>query len=299
MSDRAVRSFALEDLPEIRAVMEASMRTDDLPGLGPSEIDRRVVRVPADPGQTLVAVDDGRIVGYCSATIDDLTVHPDHRRRGHGRRLVEAACALLAGRGQAELVIYVPSHLPASRAFAQALGFRYRSSLWQFELDPAADVPLPSFPSDVSTRTWHPDEDVEAWVGFVTAAFEGHPTPLHVSPEIVRQVNADPRFDPNQIVVVERSGEPGVPIAFARAELLAEGDDGPAGYVNLIGVLPAWRGRGLGRELLRWAIAYLRKRGPATISLAVEAANDRATELYRRHGFRSAIEWPHWTRPTR
>jgi ribosomal protein S18 acetylase RimI-like enzyme len=37
-----------------------------------------------------------------------------------------------------------------------------------------------------------------------------------------------------------------------------------------------WRGRGAGR-----------------IVLAVEAANDRATRLYRAHGFEPIIEWPH------
>jgi ribosomal protein S18 acetylase RimI-like enzyme len=67
------------------------------------------------------------------------------------------------------------------------------------------------------------------------------------------------------------------------------------GYVTMIGVLPTWRGRGLGRELLRWSVGYLRDRGAQLIELSVEAANDRATELYRRHGFVPTIEWPNWT----
>jgi ribosomal protein S18 acetylase RimI-like enzyme len=29
----------------------------------------------------------------------------------------------------------------------------------------------------------------------------------------------------------------------------------------------------------------------------VEARNERATNLYRRHGFAPAIEWPHWVLP--
>jgi mycothiol synthase len=294
----AIRPFVPDDLPGIRAVMEASRRVDDVPGLNTSEIERRMILVAAEPDMTLVALDDGELVGYCSTATDDLTVHPDHRRRGHGHRLVDATRALLADRGQAELILYVPSHMPGSLAFVRELGFRYRSSLWQFELDEPAAVPRPVFPADVSTRTWYPDEDVEAWVTFVARAFEGHPTPVHVTPDVVRLVNADPRFDPGGILMVERRDEPGVPIAFARAELLSDGSDVPGGYVNLIGVLPAWRGRGLGRELLRWAVAYLRERGAARISLAVEAANDHATELYRRHAFRPTIEWPQRTRPT-
>jgi ribosomal protein S18 acetylase RimI-like enzyme len=62
-------------------------------------------------------------------------------------------------------------------------------------------------------------------------------------------------------------------------------------------VLPAWRGRGLGRELLRWGVTELRGRGAGPIELSVEAQNERATGLYRAHGFEPAIEWPHWVLP--
>jgi hypothetical protein len=67
------------------------------------------------------------------------------------------------------------------------------------------------------------------------------------------------------------------------------------GYVNTNRVLPALRGRGLGGELLRWAVGYLRSWGAGLIELSVEAANDRATELYRRHGVVPTIQWPNWT----
>ena len=70
--------------------------------------------------------------------------------------------------------------------------------------------------------------------------------------------------------------------------------------MSLVGVIPAWRRRGLGRELLRWGITTLRGRGRGAgpIMLSVEAANDSATALYRDHGFEPSIEWPHWVMPT-
>ncbi len=73
----------------------------------------------------------------------------------------------------------------------------------------------------------------------------------------------------------------------------------PLGDINLIGVLPKWRGRGIGRALLQWGVAELRSRGAARIELSVEAANERATGLYRAHGFEPTIEWPHWVLPVR
>ena len=68
------------------------------------------------------------------------------------------------------------------------------------------------------------------------------------------------------------------------------------GEVALIGVLPQWRGRGLGRELLRWGVAQLLARGAGPIQLTVEAENELALGLYLRTGFEPAVKWPHWTR---
>jgi mycothiol synthase len=202
-------------------------------------------------------------------------------------------------RGEDELQLYVPPHLPASVAFARAVGLRYRSSLWQFRLASGVDVPAPTFPDDVAIRTWDPatDTDFDAWAAFMLAAFEGHPTPMSWSPGVIRAVHEDAGFDPDLILLVGRAERPSDLIAFTRLELHDDPVAGRTGDVGLIGVLPSWRRRGLGRELLRWGVTTLRARGAGPIELSVEAANDRATALYRAHGFLPDIEWPHWVLP--
>lgn len=293
--ETGVRRFRAEDEAAIRAIMEASLVVDELPGFEQVDIERALVRLAPDPVGTLVALEDGRVVGYCSPARDDLTVHPDHRRRGHGRRLVAAAAELLRRNGD-DLSLYVPQHLDGARRFAESLGLRYRSSLWRLSLPIGVVVPAPRFPADVATRTFNPatDVDLEAWTAFLRASFEGHPTRISWSVEVIRAVNAAPGFDPTGILIVEPADR-SAPIAFARIDLPpADGDGERRGDVALIGVLPEWRGRGIGRELLRWAVTELRGRGADRIDLSVEAANERATSLYRRHGFVPSIEWPHW-----
>ena len=296
-----MRTLHPEDIDGVRGVMAASLATDAIPGFLASDIDRALVRIAADPASTVVAIEDGQIVGYCTPRHDDLTVMPDARRHGHGRRLVAAALELARDRGLDELQLYVPLHLPASRAFAAALGFRYRSSLWQFHLAAGHPVPGPAFPDDVVVRAFDParDVDFDAWAAFMLAAFDGHPTPMDWTPSVLRAVHAAPDFDPGSILLVADAADPPRLVAFARIEMLDDPEAGTVGEVGLIGVLPAWRRRGLGRELLRWGIATLRTAGAGRIELNVEAENDRATALYRAHGFQPAIEWPHWVLPTR
>jgi len=293
----AIRTFQPGDEAGIRVVMEASLRTDGIPGFDATDIDRSISRLPADPEGTLVAIEDGLIVGYCIPRHDDLTVHPDYRRRGHGRRLVAAASDLVARRGLPFLMLHGPTHLGATRAFIEATRATYHSSLWLFELGPDTAVPPPEFPAEVAVRTLPHDPDLPSLVELMNATFADHPTPLSWTLETIRLVHTLPEFDAAGLLLVAPADDPIHPIAFTKVEY-SEGEGGDGyGWVALIGVLPAWRGRGLGRELLHWGVDYLRRRGARKIELSAEAMNERATRIYRRAGFVPTIEWPHYVLP--
>lgn len=294
-----VRGLQAGDEVGVREVMEAALPVDRIPGYTRYDIDRTIVRMVPDPGGTVVALEDGRIVGYCVLLADDLTVHPGFRRRGHGRRLLQAAGEVARRRGREALQLYVPPHLPGSVAFAMAVGLGYRSSLWRFELPADRPVPPPAFPPGVTTRPFEAarEGNVESWVDFMLAAFEGHPTPMTWTPAVIAHVNASPDFDPTGILIVAAADAPDERIAFARVETSVDDAGVLTGDIGLIGVLPGWRRHGLGRELLRWAVTELRRRGATVVELSVEATNERATALYRAHGFEPAIEWPHWILP--
>ncbi len=291
---RVVRPLRDEDLPGIRAVMEASLELDGIPGFTATDIERALDRLPAEPGGAAVAEVDGTIVGYAVPRHDDLTVHPAHRRRGHGRALVPAALAIARSLGHDTLLLHVPAHLEASVSFARALGFAYHSSLWLFELASDVTVPGPTWPRGYAVRPLARDEDLGRYVALMNATFADHPTPVAWTEAVVARVHGLATFDPADIRVVTPDDRPEDLVAFTRVEIWNERGGEPTGWVNQIGVLPDHRGRGLGRELLRWGVQHLRARGAGPVQLAVEALNDRALDLYRRHGFRAAIEWPHW-----
>jgi mycothiol synthase len=291
---RVVRPSRDEDLPGIRAVMEASLELDGIPGFTATDIERALDRLPAEPGGAAVAEVDGTIVGYVIPRHDDLTVHPAHRRRGHGRALVPAALGIARSLGHDTLLLHVPGHLEASVSFARALGFSYHSSLWLFELAPDVTVPGPTWPTGYAVRALSRDEDLGRYVALMNATFADHPTPVAWTEAVVSRVHGLATFDPEGVRVVTPEDRPDDLVAFARVEIWNEPAGEPTGWVNQIGVLPDHRGRGLGRELLRWGVGHLRVRGAGPVQLAVEALNERALELYRRHGFRDSIEWPHW-----
>src|SRR5947209_16311724 len=65
-------------------------------------------------------------------------------------------------------------------------------------------------------------------------------------------------------------------------------DRGPIGAIQNLGVVPAYRGRGLGRALVRRALGGFYRVGLRRAYLEVTAENSGAVLLYRAVGFRRA-----------
>lgn len=110
----------------------------------------------------------------------------------------------------------------------------------------------------------------------------------------VRQILENPELA-HYIADWPRPGDLGVvaedenPVGAVWIRLLPEGDPG-YGFVNSttpelsMGVVEAWRRRGIGAHLLDALIASARERGLAALSLSVEPDN-YARHLYERFGF--------------
>jgi ribosomal-protein-alanine N-acetyltransferase len=62
-------------------------------------------------------------------------------------------------------------------------------------------------------------------------------------------------------------------------------DEGYAIPAFGVAVDAAYRGRGIGRSLLRYAVEYARKKGAATLMLKVHLDNPSARHLYESEGF--------------
>ncbi len=274
--------------------MELSLAAGEQPGTTRHDIDSMLRSLEVDSQRAFVADEGGRVVGFVAQNLSLVVVHPDERRRGHGTRLVETALADAHQAG--ETVLGLASFgRAAAEDFLARRGFAYAHSLWLLALPPDQVVPAPSTRSDAILREYRRNEDVAAYVSLVNASFADHPTPLTVDEALVRHVHAQPDFDPTTIAVVTPRGEPERLVGFCRTVLLDEEGE-RHGDIHLIGVAPAWRGRGLGRDLLRWGVHRLREGGATKLTLTVEARNERALGLYERHGFERVQEWPQWTK---
>jgi mycothiol synthase len=289
-----IRRFQPGDESALRNIMERSITAGEQPGSTRHDIESVLGGAEVNPSRVFVADAGNRVVGFVSQDFSLLVVHPDARRRGHGTRLLAAALADARESGESRLSL-ASFGRREPEAFLARRGFAYAHSLWLLSLPPDRAVPARALPPEFVLRHLRHDDHIGCYVALITTSFADHPTPVLLDEALVRHVHAQPDFDPTTIAVVTPSDAPDDLIAFCRTSLFRD-DTAVTGDIGLLGVLPEWRSRGLGRELLRWGVQRLRDGGATRLTLTVEARNERALRLYERHGFERVQEWPQWTK---
>jgi mycothiol synthase len=215
------------------------------------------------------------------------------RRRGLGSALLATTRAALEPMRERhrvdELSISAWEPNPAAAAFAERHGFRHARHFWRMER-PRGPVGLPAWPDGVTARVY--DSSERALLDFNRAynrAFADHYHYVRASVEETRSLFGQSHFRPEALMLAYRDGEC---VGFCRNARFGE-----PGEVALIGVVPAARGIGLGRALLRWGLGWLQNDHAVPIYLMVDGENESALRLYRAEGFEVARTRHHWSRP--
>lgn len=130
-----VRPARARDLPHLAAIEDAGVALFESV-LG--DLSGDVLATPARSGEDraeadgfILVADAGQDpVGFAHVVVldghphlDQLSVHPEHGRRGIGAALVEAACERLAARGHGSLTLLTYADLPWNAPFYTRLGF--------------------------------------------------------------------------------------------------------------------------------------------------------------------------------
>ena len=145
LSHMKIRDFAPEDLPAVLAIQSACPQAAQW-------LAADYVCLPHTAGAVfLVAEVEGeaasKVAGFAAfhqvldeADLRNLAVLPEHRRRGVGRALIEAACHRLREAGAKRLFLEVRVSNEAARSLYHALGFVLHSRRKDYYRDPDEDA---------------------------------------------------------------------------------------------------------------------------------------------------------------
>jgi mycothiol synthase len=282
-----VESLSSTDRAHVFALAHAAAGADGTYPLN-DQVDLDIEAEPSPAFRHVVVRDPstGALTGYAhldrrspDAASGHLVVHPDARRRGVGRALLQAVSAEASDTG---LRIWAHGDLKAARAFADSESWRRVRELRKMLLPLSAPIDEPRYPDGVTVRTFRPGQDEDAWVAVNAAAFAHHPEQGRMTADDLRDREARPWFEPTGFFLAEHDGH----VIGSHWTKVHDATDGvpQQGEVYVVGVRPDEQGSGLGRALTLTGVAYLRGKG-LDVMLYVDGDNDAATAVYERIGF--------------
>ena len=215
-------------------------------------------------------------------------VDPDHLGRGIGTALLtwsegRASADVVRAPDGARVVMSVGVHDEnerAKRLFSRH-GFQPERYFLEMAIDLDGPVDVVPLPEGVTVRHIGADEGVEDLAAAVAAAFQDHfgftEQPLELRVARWEQWRTSDLWDDELVWLAEADGE----IVGVNVCIASHGAKLDRGYVASLGVLPAWRGKGLARALLTMSFAEYERRGMASVALDVDADSiTGATRLY-------------------
>ena len=268
--------------------------------------DRRLLRqllldLTSDPTGVIVLEDGGGVAliasvvdrvrnGADAANLETLGVRSAPTPEAFVRLVVEPAVAFTRTGERRALQIHLPASLAHVAGLDDALraaGFAHAYDSFEMRRPATAPPPPEALPPGWSWATVdHARVD------------EAHAALIEMFRDAI-STSVPPLIDFRRAVVSGAATWRALLDGDRIAGLVRIASDGARAKVRVLGRVPAYRGQGLGPRLMTEALRLLDAGGAGDVELDVEAANERALDLYRRFCFEVVARTPVFTRPLR
>ncbi|WNR44377.1 GNAT family N-acetyltransferase [Paenibacillus roseipurpureus] len=265
------------ELEEVRALWEACNEHDGIEiKLNWSTLSSR----PAGVTNDFVYVENNEMIGFLAiysflSTEVEISgmVHPKARRRGVFKQLVQAAMEECRRRGVTKLIFINERGSLSGKGFLTALGANFSFSEYVMVLDKQVTPPDAAQASLCIRKADAADTEL-----LVRLNMSGFDMPESDTREYVKQT-IDGEKERTWIAELGDNHEP-------IGKLGAMVEPGTSGFIYGFCVLPEFRGKGYGRQILSQTISELKQHDRAeSIKLEVSVENEKALGLYESCGF--------------
>jgi mycothiol synthase len=238
---------------------------------------------------------DGEILaGYAHVDFSDrvygpsieIAVSPDYRRHGVGKQLLEKIISDFPGQ---KIRLWAHGLNTGAAALASSCGFRQVRTLWQMRRSLMTPISKPEFPAELAITKFDFDSHLEGWLEANKTAFANHPEQGSWSESSLKLRINEEWFRSEDFHVVIKGKEI---VAYVWTKVDPTNRAAKLGEIYIVGVVPEWQNRGLGKALTLSALNQLRNENLSSALLYVDESNQAAIKLYENLGF------THWDTDT-
>ena len=293
--DTSIRNYRIEDRePLIRFWIDV-VKMQETPGSSVvGELIDNLDRPNHFPNKNLfIAESMGKITGHIDLfpeleigrVVVQCLVHPEHRRKGIAEKLVERAIERAIELKAKVAHANISQDDKAGKRLFSKMGFRFVRRYLELRLD-LSKVRLSKIKrNDFPCRSMIPGEEekltrlqnrsfIDTW-GFNPNTKE----------DIIYRIHL-PAASFKDVTLCLDGVEP---IGYCWSKIYDEKDkglDGTRGRINMLGVDPDYRGKGVGKKVLLNGLVQLKSRGVRIVVLTVDNENKVARALYQSVGFK-------------
>ncbi len=279
------RTLSTEDTARLRDLDTACRKVDGDDPL--SDLARDIVDQEAQhttgavsPEGSLIAAGWVKPLGELRVAVGG-KVHPDYRHQGLGNHLLawaenRATEMILPGK-PIQLVITNESLSEEAHRLYLQRGFEQVMAEEMRVYDLTRPIPQMDFPEGITRITWSPETAGQFFQAYQNS-FQDRPG--FPNPSAVEWINDNIEFAgfrPDLSVLARSSDEP---VGFLTADVFSG-----LGWISQVGVVPAWRGKGLAKALVLEALHHYEEAGFKLVALHVNVNNLPAIKLYAQLGF--------------
>lgn len=243
--------------------------------------------IPNENNPTYILNDNNdTVVGAVSLLLD-----PESRKKGASRfRILHSTITTIEAYqmmidaisnhldGINNIFLYIPEEKTCTRDILEKLGFCVQRFAWILTRK-NENILLPNFPNDYIVKPLRKGKDEEAWCNISNAAFSIFNWHVNITTESVLLDETSDTYIKDGILMLWHGKEP---IGILRVE--KDPDDNIL-EIGPIAILPAYQGKGLGRNLLRFGLEVGLRNGFKSTVLSVNGENKKAADLYLSEGF--------------
>ena len=288
-----VRNFTWADLPSLVEFINLARNLEgDERKVSRASLEEELAQPGLAPEENCFLFDDAKELQAYSIlhpelrigrSVLELGIHPAHTQIGVEREIVRSALARAAGLGARVLHVCVGTS-PFWGELLGEEGFSQVRTYWlmQWRQD---ELPSVEVPQGFLIERFQPGDE-ERLTQVQNASFSGS---WGFCPNTVQEISyrAGMAHSPPEGILLLAHGDDTA--GYCWTCVLGDSQNS-IGVIGMVGIVPAYRGRGLSKPILLAGMEHLRSRGVEHIRLDVDGENSPALKLYDSVGFSKAQE---------